>query len=358
MPEKKLILIKPYLQRALLRLSLFLIFGIFAPILLVWATIAIQYSTLPGETFRYTLSLIFAFGSLLMFFFMKNISKALMIFAGVVAVVLLGWLSISPSTKGKVYLPGVAVQGTAQIDGNIVKVKKIRNFKYKSNTDYKIAYFDKTYDLNKLEGVDLFVSHWDGLEAIAHTFLGFYFSNGDTLCVSVEVRREQGEEYSTMKGFLKQFELIYVLSVEQDIVRVRTNFRGEETFLYPLKHDKETSQKLLVSLLHGATKLVEEPKFYNTVGQNCTTTLAEHFDEVAGRPMAYHTKILLNGFSDQFAYERGMLPQELPFFTLKDCCYITDYAKTLPADENFGPALREYVNGKIEKKLLELKSTE
>jgi hypothetical protein len=337
---------KDVLLRAVERLSLFIIFSLLVPFLILWGTIAITFSNLPGDLLRQSLALLFGLASLLMFLFIKDLKKALKVLCAASTVLLVHYMFIAPSNDRN-WLADVAIMPEIDFEGDIAKVNNIRFFKYRSNTDYDIEYDNEKFDLRMITGTDLFISYWDGLQGIAHTFVSFRFADGKTLCVSVEVRREKEESYSTAKGFFKQFELIYVIGNERDIVKVRTNFRSEETFMYPMTLTREQSQAFCRSLLKGANDLNTNPKFYNTFGQNCTTTLIDHMNDIDGINIGFNQKLLLNGVSDHFAYEMGGINNDIPFALLKSSCYISDIAKKLGNDINFSKKIRTHVEQQI-----------
>src|SRR5207244_1722109 len=140
--------------------------------------------------------------------------------------------------------PEVARLAYATIDGDLVTVHNIRNFDYRTETDFTPAYYDKTYDLKKLDSVDLVAVYWMG-PAIAHLFLSFGFA-GDHLAISIEARKEKGEGYSSVKGFFRQYELYYVVADERDVIRVRTNYRKdppEAVYVFPLRAPRETMRR-------------------------------------------------------------------------------------------------------------------
>jgi hypothetical protein len=234
-----------------------------------------------------------------------------------------------------------------EFKGNMIHISDLRNFYYRSNNDYDVRFENRSLDLSKITGTDLFLSYWDGNQGIAHTFLSFRFEDAEPLCISVEVRRELNETYNTAKGLFKQFELVYVMGSEKDILQVRTNYRGEECFLYPTQLNPTHSRQLLTSILKGANKLIDEPKFYHTLGQNCTTTLVDHFNELEDIEVASHRKLLLNGVSDHFAYQQGLLSNELPFTTLKSACYISEIAQRFKDHKHFSQEIRAIVNRNI-----------
>ena len=77
------------------------------------------------------------------------------------------------------------------------------------------------------------MSYWsEGL--VGHTFLSFIFDNAPPLSISIETRPEVGEGFDPIASLFKQFELIYVVGDERDLVGVRTNHRRETVYLYRL----------------------------------------------------------------------------------------------------------------------------
>ncbi len=155
-------------------------------------------------------------------------------YAGLFVVLFVWWSMIEPSNDRE-WQPEVAVLPYATFDGDLVTVHNIRNFDYRTETDFTPAYYDRTYDLTQLDSVDLIAAYWMG-PMIAHTFLSFGFGD-DHLAISIEARKEATEGYSSIKGFFKQYELIYIVGDERDLIRVRTNYRKdppEDVYLYPL----------------------------------------------------------------------------------------------------------------------------
>ena len=139
------------------------------------------------------------------------------------ACLLIEWLSISPSNDRQ-WQTDARLLAYASFAGDVVTVHNIRNFDYRSEFDYRPAYYDKRFDLNRLQGVDLFAVYWMG-PAIAHTIISFDFGDNDHLAISIEARKEQHEGYSTLKGFFRQYELIYFVADERDVIRLRTHYR-------------------------------------------------------------------------------------------------------------------------------------
>ena len=115
-------------------------------------------------------------------------------------------------------------------------VRNIRNTTYRSTTDYTPAYYDKTFDLDKLTSVWYIVEPFSNWKGAAHTFLSFGFEDDEYLAISVEIRKEEGEGFSAFKGLFKQYEVIYVIADERDVITVRTNHRRDD-----VPHRRSTS---------------------------------------------------------------------------------------------------------------------
>jgi hypothetical protein len=311
----------------------------------MWATLAIYYSNLPWAWGRTSLAVAFALGTIVALLVLPKRSRTILCFLS--AVLLVGiWWSLIPASNDRDWAPEVAVLPRATFDGNRVTVRNIRNFDYKTENDFTVRYYDKVFDLTKVKSVDFIVSHWDGLQAIAHTMLSFGFHGGDQLVLSVEIRREKGEQYETLKGFFKQYEIIYILGDERDIIRVRTNYRGEEVYLYPSVHPPEKVRALLLDVLRWINKLAERPNWYHTLGRNCTTSLVDRINEVSDNKIAFQEKVLLNGYSDELAYERGGISNDMPFEETKKAHFISDIAKKYNDDPLFSQKIRTHLRRK------------
>ena len=233
----------------------------------------------------------------------------------------------------------VAVLPWAEFDGDRVTVHGIRCCDYRSETDFTVRHHDETFDLARLTGVDLFHVFW-GSPSIAHTMLSFGFDDGRHLCLSVETRREQGEVYDALKGFFRQYELIYVFADETDLVKLRTNFRGEQVYLYPLAVPVDAARRALVEYLKAATDLREHPQWYNALTDNCTTTLIGHSRRVATPDARFDWRWILNGYLHEVMYERGTIDNTVPLDELRQRCFINDRAVACPSDAEFSRRIR------------------
>ncbi|MDP1771049.1 MAG: DUF4105 domain-containing protein [Methylobacter sp.] len=254
--------------------------------------------------------------------------------------ILVWWLEITPSND-RAWQPDVSQLPYATFEGGIVTVHNIRNFNYRSEFDYQPAYYDQSYDITKLDGVDLFAFYWMG-PAIAHTIISFNFGEQGQLAVSIETRKELNEEYSTIKGFFRQYELIYILADERDVIRLRSNYRKnppEEGYLYRIKGSKENGQRLFLGYLKKINELHEKPQFYNTLLDNCTTAIWVR-SWVSDEQLPFSWKILLSGYLPEYLYESKLLEQQVPLSELQRQAYINSLAQAADQATDFSKRIR------------------
>jgi hypothetical protein len=272
----------------------------------------------------------------------RPFSKSLSAYSVPFLAVVFWWFSIEPSNERE-WLPDVARLPSAEIDGDHLTIRNIRNFTYRSEFDYDENWEERTYDLSKLEGVDIFLVYW-GSPWIAHTIMSWVFEDGPPLAISIETRKEIGEEYSAVRGFFRQFEIYYVVSDELDVVRLRTNYRGEDVYLYRLMISPELARDVLLDYLEEINQLAVKPRWYNAFRYNCTTAIRHHVQNVApGNPFDW--RILLNGRIDELGYERGNIDTSLPFDELKQISEITERAKAIEKDSDFSRGIRDGLPG-------------
>jgi len=196
--------------------------------------------------------------------------------------------------------------------------------------------------LSKLKGVDFFLVYW-GSPKIAHTMMSFDFEGQGNVCFSIETRKEKGEDYSTVKGFFRQYEIIYVVADERDLVRLRTNYRekgkGEDVYLYRLNTTPLFAREVFLSYLREVNRLKERPQWYNALTDNCTTSITRH--TMPYNPNArLDWRLIVNGYIDEMLYERKILATSLPFAELKRQSYINPKAKAADKDPAFSQLIR------------------
>jgi hypothetical protein len=263
---------------------------------------------------------------------------------GILAAVLLFWI-----TMVLVFRPSVnrdwnadqAVLPEVTFSGDEVAIKNIRNINYRSTSDFDVRYYDKTFDLNKLESVWYMVEPFSGYGAgAAHTLLSFGFGGNDYVAVSVEIRKEKGEHFSAVKGLLRQYELTYVIADERDVIKLRSNYRKDKVFLYPVQTSKENMRKLFVSMLTRSEKLAKDPEFYNTLTSTCTTNIVSHVNEIAPGRIPFSFKVLMPAYSDELAQKIGIIDSSVPLEELRAKYLINERAEKYGDDPLFSTRIR------------------
>lgn len=269
---------------------------------------------------------------------------ALPVFAVVLAAIGVWWGSLRPSNE-RAWQPEVARLAYATVNGDMVTVHNIRNFDYRTETDFTPAYYDRTYDLKKLDSGDLVAVYWMG-PAIAHLLLSFGFGD-DHLAISIEARKEKGEGYSSAKGFFRQYELYYVVADERDVIRVRTNYRKdppEDVYVYPLRGPRENLRRVFLEYVRKLNALRERPEFYNTLTTNCTTAILMN-TRVNPESLPFSWKVLLSGYTPAYVYEAGRIDQSLPFEELKRRSLVNAAAQAADQAPDFSRRIRAGLPG-------------
>ena len=265
-------------------------------------------------------------------------SKAVLAIFACFAIVLGWWLSIAPSNT-RDWRPDVARLPTASVDGSLLTIRNVRNFTYRSDQDFSERWETRSYDLDTLVGVDLLISFW-GPTLYGHTITSWEFADGGHLAVSIETRKEKGEEYSALKGFFRQYELYYVIADERDVVGLRTNHLGETVQLYRIRASADKGRALLLDYVKAINAIAKQARWYNALTQNCTTTIWHH-TRVVGSGPSLDWRLLANGQLVDLAYERGTVNDEFGLDELKRRSDITARARSAGDIEGFSRTIRE-----------------
>jgi hypothetical protein len=229
---------------------------------------------------------------------------------------------------------------TAEVRGTLVTIHNIRNFHYDAVDRYTPAWYDKTFDLNKLESAWFVVEPFGGA-AMAHTFVSFGFGGDDFVAISVEIRKEKGEAFSPIKGLLRQYEIMYVVGDERDLVKLRTNYRKDTVYLYPMRTTPERMRAMFLAMLRRANALAVRPEFYNTLTNTCTTNLVRHVNALVPGRIPLHPAVFLPGYADRFAYKLGLIDTSLPFDEAREHFRINERAEAYANDAEFSRAIRD-----------------
>lgn len=231
---------------------------------------------------------------------------------------------------------------TAQVvfTGDTVEIKNVRNARYRSTTDYDVSWEFRSYDLRKLDSVWFMVEPFSDVRGPAHTFLSFGFSDGEYIVVSVEIRKEKGESFSPVAGLLRQYELIYIIGDERDLIGLRANHRHDNVYLYRMRATPEQARELFVSMLKRSNEVAEHPEFYNTLTNTCTTNIVEHINVIAPGRIPFSYKTLLPAFSDELAYDLGLIDTTLPRDQFRAAHQVNAMARLHADEATFSKAIR------------------
>jgi hypothetical protein len=309
-----------------------------------WGVLAIAIAGPGADTMRTALAGAFgtlSLGALVALWVRAWRWRALAAHAAAFLALLGWWQTVAPSNE-RDWQQDVAILPHATVEGDVFTVHNIRNFDYRSETDYTPAYYDKRFDLAKLEGVELVSVYWMG-PAIAHIFVSFAFAGGDHLSISIETRKEKGEGYSTLKGFFRQYEVIYVVADERDVVRLRTNYRKdppEQVYIYRLRGPLENGRRLFRNYIEEINSLKAQPKFYNTLTTNCTTNIWLHARTNPGH-LDFSWKVLASGYVPEYLYETGRLDNRRSFAELQRLAHVNARAQAADEAADFSRRIRD-----------------
>ena len=268
----------------------------------------------------------------------KNV--ALLIIGLFITAIFIWYCKLTPSNH-RDWQTDVAVLPEATINDNLVAIRNIRNFDYRTELDYTPAFYEKQFDLNKLRGVDLVATYWMG-PAIAHIFLSFDFGDNDHVAISIEARREKGEAYSTLKGFFRQYELYYVVADERDLIRLRTNYRRdppEQVYVYRTHSALNSDKKLFLEYIKKINALKLKPEFYNSLTTNCTNNIWQH-NRVNADNLSYSWQILASGYLPKYVYDAGRLDTSVPFSKLEQISHVNARAQAADKSQAFSLLIR------------------
>jgi endonuclease YncB( thermonuclease family) len=252
------------------------------------------------------------------------------------------FLSCKEPRLDREWSPDQAVLATSQVDGDTVTITNIRNFTYRSVTDYTPGYYDGTFTLSELTHVDYIVEPFGDIGA-AHTFLSFGFRDGRQVAISAEIRKEVGETFSPLRGVLREYELVYVIADERDVIGLRANHRNHDVYVYPTTATAEQAQSLFARMIDRANKLQMKPEFYHTVLSNCTTNIAAHINEFLPGTIGFDYRLLLPEYSDSLAQEIGFIAPDISIEEARKRYRVNEAAAIGAAREDFSTFIRTYV---------------
>jgi hypothetical protein len=337
--------VKPRAMQVFLFLVRLLLLSVGWLVLLIgvaWAFGALWFD-FPVSALRRPLAAVFALCAIAALAFVRPRWRAQLGVAGAIALVAMWELTIR-SSNTRDWQPEVAEAPYAEIQGDTVVIYNFRNFDYTSKTDFRPQWETKTVHLSNLRTVDFFTNYW-GSTLICHTFVSFDFGPEGYVCISIETRMRKGQLYSALAGLYRQFALYYVIGDERDIVRLRTNYRLEDVYLYHLiPATPERARALFLDYLQSANELHERAQWYNELLSNCTSNVRLHIKHI-GSARPWDWQLLVNGSIDEHAYDLGALNTSLPFAELKRLSHINDRARAADGDPAFSIRIREGLPG-------------
>jgi Domain of unknown function (DUF4105) len=269
--------------------------------------------------------------------------RALFVVVGAIVLIAAWDFTIRPSNT-RDWQAEVAEAAYVGIEGDRVVIHNFRNFDYISKSELHPRWETKTVQLSNLRTVDFFTNFW-GPKLICHTFLSFDFGPDGYVCISIETRMTKGQAYSALAGLYRQFELYYVVGDERDIVRVRTNFRLEDVYLYRLiAATPEKARALFLDYVKSTNELHQRPQWYNELFSNCTSNIRLHIKHI-GSARPWDWQLLLNGTISERAYELKAIDTSLPYPELRRLSYIDYRARAAGDGPNFSNRIRDGLPG-------------
>jgi hypothetical protein len=324
-----------------LRVLVWIPLGVVLLLVTVWAVAALHFDV-RVTWLRTPLAAFYLLALLAVWIRVRGRWRKTALTLGAFAIVLAWWLTLRPSNEGD-WQPDVATLAYADFAGNQVTVHNVRNCDYRTETDFDVRHYDKTYDLERLRTADLYMVYW-GSPNIAHTMMSFGFDGGDYLCFSIETRKQKGQAYSAVKGLFRQFALMYIAADERDVVRLRTNYRqGEEVYLFRLNGSPAQVRALFLDYLRRMNSLRERPVWYNAIRHNCTTSIRTQ--RAAADRAPWDWRMLANGHGDEMLYERGIIDTNLPLAELKQKVHINARAREAGQAADFSQQIRQGIPG-------------
>ena len=225
------------------------------------------------------------------------------------------WQWLRAPRDDRAWIPDQARVVTAQFSGDLVHLGNVRDADPRTRAP---AYIEGTYDLAGLDSVWLVVApfseKWRGP---AHTFVTFGFTDGRYLAISVEARREVGEEYGVVQGALDRFEVLYVVGTERDLIGRRIFDAEGPTYLYPIRATPAAIRTLFSDMLARAASLKTRPEYYNTFTNNCTSNLIHHVQPLVTKRIPASFVAVMPGYADGVAKRLDLIADDADIATAR-----------------------------------------
>ncbi len=327
----------------LLRTTAMLLATLLVGLAAAWGVMALWYQA-PGGPVRKRLSVALwaAFGlATIIAVWLSRLALGCAVFAVGFGSLIVWWHRLRASNR-RLWADDVAQMTHGTVVGNCVNLRNVRNFAWRTATDYTERWETRRYDLERLNSVDMIMSYWSR-RAIAHMLVSFGFDDGEHVAFSVEIRRERHQSYSEIGGFFKEFELSIIAADERDVVRLRTNVRGEDVYLYRIRMPVTAMRSLFLAYVEEANTLVEEPRFYQTITGNCTTLVYRFMKRICAGRLPFDYRVLLSGYMPEYVYRVGGLDPRYALEELRALGRISERGKQADQSDAFSSKIREGV---------------
>lgn len=305
----------------------------------LWTVGAAWYSEIEPAPLPQVLALAIVIGFPLAWYRGKSRRRVAWAFVGFAILTIALWQFKRPAAD-RDWTAGMERAAKVTRDGDLITITDIRDCQYRTTEDYDVRHYTRTFDLRALRTVDFLVERFHAFKGLAHTLLTFGFEDGEFVCLSVEIRREVGEGFGPIAGLFKQFELMYVVGSEQDLIGLRTNHRRSEVWLYPIKTTPERKRALFETMLDRAVALQREPEFYNSLTSTCTTNIVDHVVDLVPGRIPFDWRVWLPGFSSDLAFELGLIDTQLSREAAEAHYRIDPIAQQAPVDADFSRRIR------------------
>jgi hypothetical protein len=313
---------------------------VIAVLLTIWAAAAIFFDS-PAAAIRTPGAIVYLLAVVAALFLLRRHYAGLVVALLGFALVTIWWLSLRPA-QNRDWQPDDAETAWWESHGDEVTIHNVRNCDYRTEKDYTCRWETRTFNLSRLRGADIFITWW-GPTLIAHPIVSFDFGDQGHVPMSIETRDVVGQSYSAIRGFFRQYTLIYIVTDERDVIRLRTNFRkDEEVYIFRTTASPSLAREVFQQYLDRVNQLHNQPEWYNALTNNCTTNIAVSTADAQGKPLHFDWRILLNGKMDEMMYEHdSLVTGGLSLPALKAQAHINDAARAADDSPEFSRLIRK-----------------
>lgn len=265
--------------------------------------------------------------------------RRLVAFITTLAAIVIAWSFVRPTVDGDwSRLHSTMVE--AEFGDDVVMLRNVRDTDQHADGTYEVGFLDREIDLRRVKSVWFGVQQFISWRGGSHTFVSFGLEGDDYLAISVEARRGEGKPFHPLRGMFRQCGLIYVVGSEFDIIGNRVADAEYPVYLYPIQATPAQAQQMLVAMLKRADGLRQNPEFYHTTLNNCTTNIVQSFNSIAPIRISPHSpSVKFPGYSGQVAYDQGLINNDLPFEQIQQMARINERARGATV-EDFSQCIR------------------